>query len=310
MKKLTLTLVLVLSTLWAFAEKDPKPSKMTHEDSVQLSLETFEKQLVYQTGEITLGENLAKIKVPAGFRFLDAKQTELVIYDFWGNPKGATDKLYGMIVPENTGVTQANSWAFVIEYDDMGFVKDDDADKINYDDLLKEIHESEAEANKERIKQGYPSVHMIGWAQKPFYDKDKKVLHWAKEIAFGEEQNHTLNYNVRVLGRKGILVLNAVGGMGNLPEINASINGVLGSVEFNQGNRYSDFDPSADKVAAWTIGGLVAGKVLAKVGLFAGLLKFGKVIIIGLAAAGGAIWRFITGRRKEEEEVEETTEPV
>jgi uncharacterized membrane-anchored protein len=51
-------------------------------------------------------------------------------------------------------------------------------------------------------------------------------------------------------------------------------------------------------VAAWTVGGLVAGKVLAKVGFFAGLLKFWKVIAIGLAAAGTAIWRFFN-RNKE-----------
>ena len=75
---------------------------------------------------------------------------------------------------------------------------------------------------------------------------------------------------------------------------------MLNSVEFNQGNKYSDFNPSVDKVAAWTIGGLVAGKVLAKAGLFAIILKFGKVIILGLAAVGGTIWKFITGKKGEE----------
>jgi uncharacterized membrane-anchored protein len=75
---------------------------------------------------------------------------------------------------------------------------------------------------------------------------------------------------------------------------------MLNSVEFNQGNKYSDFNPSVDKVAAWTIGGLVAGKVLAKVGLFAVILKFGKLIVFGLVAAGGTIWKYITGRKGEE----------
>jgi uncharacterized membrane-anchored protein len=69
-------------------------------------------------------------------------------------------------------------------------------------------------------------------------------------------------------------------------------------VTFNEGHRYSDFNPDVDEVAAWTVGGLVAGKVLAKVGFFAGLLKFWKVIAIGLAAAGTAIWRFFN-RNKE-----------
>ena len=54
-------------------------------------------------------------------------------------------------------------------------------------------------------------------------------------------------------------------------------------MEFNEGNTYADFDPDIDEIAAYGIGGLIAGKVLAKVGLLAGLLKFVKVIGIGLA---------------------------
>jgi uncharacterized membrane-anchored protein len=54
-------------------------------------------------------------------------------------------------------------------------------------------------------------------------------------------------------------------------------------------------------VAAWTVGGLVAGKVLAKVGVFALIAKFGKVIFIAVAAGGAAIWKFIRGRRREDD---------
>lgn len=305
MKKLTLTLLLMIwAAVGAYSEKNPK-TPVPAVDSTEMLIEQVEKSLVYQTGEVTIGDNLAKIKIPAGFRFLDAKQAQTVIYDLWGNPRDNENKLYGLIVPEKISVAASNSWAFVIQYDDMGFVKDDDADKINYDDLLKEMQEGEATENAERTKAGYPAVHLVGWAQKPYYDKNKKVLHWAKEIAFGGETEHTLNYNVRVLGRKGVLVLNAVGGMGSLPEITQNIDGVLSSVEFNQGHKYSDFDPSVDKVAAWTVGGLVAGKVLAKAGLFAVLAKFGKVIILAIVAGASALWRFITGRKKEEESVEE-----
>jgi uncharacterized membrane-anchored protein len=82
-------------------------------------------------------------------------------------------------------------------------------------------------------------------------------------------------------------------------------------VNFTEGNRYSDFDSSTDNVAAWTIGGLVAGKVLAKAGLFAVILKFLKFIIAGVVLAGGAIWRFISGRsKKKEEEMQYQPEPV
>ena len=59
-----------------------------------------------------------------------------------------------------------------------------------------------------------------------------------------------------------------------------------------------------------SMGGLVAGKVLAKVGFFALALKYIKFILLGLVAAGGAIWRFIRGRRKEEEELVYETAPA
>ena len=53
-------------------------------------------------------------------------------------------------------------------------------------------------------------------------------------------------------------------------------------------------------MAAWTIGGLVAGKVLAKVGFFAVIMKFLKFIVLGVAALGWYIWKYIKGRKKEE----------
>jgi hypothetical protein len=42
--------------------------------------------------------------------------------------------------------------------------------------------------------------------------------------------------------------------------------------------------------------------VLAKAGFFALVLKNIKLVILGVVAVGGFLWRFITGRRKKEEE--------
>jgi uncharacterized membrane-anchored protein len=278
-----------------------KPKEIAPEDSTSMQYENMEKNFKYQTGTVNLEGGIAKINVPKGFRFLGKEDAEKVVFDVWGNPR--TGSIAGLLTPDNQALLSENSWAFIITFDDMGYVSDEDADKINYDDLLKDIQKSEAEENKEREKSGFPAIHIVGWAQKPYYDKTRKVLHWAKELAFGDEPDHTLNYNVRVLGRKGVLVLNAVGNMGNLPDINQSIEGVLGSVEYTEGNKYAEFQPSIDKVAAWTIGGLVAGKVLAKVGILAVIAKFGKLIALAIGGAGSAAWRFIRGRRKEEDEV-------
>jgi uncharacterized membrane-anchored protein len=112
---------------------------------------------------------------------------------------------------------------------------------------------------------------------------------------------NTLNYNVRILGRKGVLVVNAIASTPQLELIKGTIPAIMNHVKFDNGFQYADFDSNVDEVAAYTIGGLVAGKVLAKAGLFAVLAKFGKLIFIGIAAAGAGIWRWFRGRKKEKE---------
>jgi uncharacterized membrane-anchored protein len=62
----------------------------------------------------------------------------------------------------------------------------------------------------------------------------------------------------------------------------------------------SDYLPDVDDVATWTIGGLVAGKLLAKAGFFVLILKFWKIIAVAVAGFGGAIWKWFKGRKEDE----------
>jgi uncharacterized membrane-anchored protein len=114
----------------------------------------------------------------------------------------------------------------------MGYVKDDDADAINYDDLLKESQENQKKANLERKKLGYDGMEIVGWASQPYYDKQQKVLHWAKNLKIEGSETNTLNYDVRVLGRKGVLSLNAVASMDDLQDVKESIPQILAMSEF------------------------------------------------------------------------------
>lgn len=222
-------------------------------------------------------------------------QSIYVLTELWGNPPDSS--ILGMLVPKSKGVMDADGWVFTISFDDMGFVKDDDAEDINYDDLLEEQQQEFSANNPARIEEGYQPIDFIGWASDPFYDKDKKILHWAKELKFGDDTQNTLNYNLRVLGRKGVFVINAIATMREFNEVESNINKVLASIEYNDGHRYGDFLPEVDNVAAWTVGGLVAGKVLSKIGIFAILLKSWKLIFFGILAAGGTVWKFITGKK-------------
>lgn len=302
MRKL-LTLAGLLSALFVFAGNDNDSTKLILEQLKKI--DSIESKLHYKTGTITLQNGLATINIAPGFKFLEAADAKYILEDIWGNLKG--QKPLGMILPADNRASIAD-YAFVVEYEDMGYVKDKDADDINYDDLLKDMQADAIKANEERKNAGIAAMYLTGWAAKPHYDKEHKMLYWAKEYKVDSSEENTLNYDIRILGRKGVLVLQAVSGMSQLDSVNKNINNILGMVSFNKGQRYEDFDSKVDNVAAWTIGGLVAGKLLAKVGLFAILLKYIKLIILAVSGFGAAVWRRITGKKKKEEEVM-ATEP-
>jgi uncharacterized membrane-anchored protein len=119
----------------------------------------------------------------------------------------------------------------------------------------------------------------------------------------------------RILGRKGVLVLNAIASAPELSLVQKDIPKILDIVKFNEGFQYKDFDSNVDNVAAWTIGGLVAGKVLAKVGFFALILKFWKIGAIAIAGFFSMIWKKFKKKKEEQpvpaivEEVKELEEP-
>lgn len=293
MKKTKLLIVALLAYFNSIAQ-------LLEVDSNKIRIQEIENSLNYQSGIIELKSGNAKLTVPKGFRYLDEAQSRYVLSDLWGNPIDSS--VLGLLVPEDRGVLDANSWVFKISYEEIGYVKDDDAADIDYDDLLKEQQKEFEAENPEREKQGYQPIQFVGWASKPYYDEEKKVLHWAKELKFGKDSLNTLNYNLRVLGKKGVFVLNAIASMSELPQVKPTIDNVLASIEFDKGSTYFDFDPKVDNVAAWTIGGLVAGKILAKVGFFALILKFWKLIAIAVVSGGAYLWKFITGQNKKKEE--------
>jgi len=261
---------------------------------LQLTIDSINNSFTYQTGKVTL-KDVAVLNVPKGYKFMDAKQSLYVLTQLWGNPPDSAT--LGLLFPENMTPFAESPWAIEITYSDEGHIDDDDADDIDYDELLEEMKKDVEEANEARVKEGYPKVHLIGWAAKPFYDKEHKKLHWAKELKFDSTEGNVLNYNIRALGRGGVLVLNAIGNMKQFPEINKDIDKVIASVEFTEGQKYSAFNPDIDKVAAYGIGALVAGKVLAKVGFFALLLKFWKVIALGAVALFAALRKKIFGSK-------------
>ncbi len=261
-------------------------------------------------GTIPLEQDVATIKLQGGFRYLDSTDTSKVLTDLWGNPRQQT---LGMLFPPEDPKGDS-VWGVIVEgFEKEGYVKDEDADKLDAGKMLKDIQEGQKEANEERKQQGFAELEIVGWAMSPRYDKEAKKLTWALDIKRIGSEQHSVNYYVRILGRRGYLVLNALGGLDQVRQIEDATPQVLSMVEFNEGHRYADFDEKkGDKVATYGIAGLIMGavglKVAAKLGLLAlfakkfGVIllfmkKFVILIVAAFAALFGKIKAFFTGRK-------------
>lgn len=258
------------------------------------------KDVVLAHGDITLGDSLATLHLGDDYELIGAADALHIIVDEWGNPTPSNAPL-GMIVPRGTSPLAPDAWAVVVTYIEEGHVEDDDADDIDYDELMSEMKSGNAEENAERRRLGLEELTMVGWAASPHYDGTNHRLYWACELLAGTSKARVLNYDVRVLGRKGVLSLNAVGSMDQLDAIGPTMEHLLAAVEMQQGSRYEDFDPDLDAVAAYGIGGLVAGKLAMKAGIFAGLLKVliaaKKAVVLAIVAIGAGVASWLKKRR-------------
>lgn len=290
----------------ADAVPTPPPEEQGEQGALDPQLAQLESGLQYKRGDVIVGDKLATLHLGDQLRYLGPEDTEKVLVA-WGNPPGA--KSLGMLVPQNMSPFAEESWAVIVRYVEEGHVDDDDAKDIDFKELLAEMQKDTEDANPERMKEGFGAVHLVGWAEPPHYDAGARKLYWAKQLDFGGPV-HTINYDIRALGRKGVLELSAVASLPQLALIKAEMPKVLQAVEFNQGHRYADFDPDVDEVAAYGIGALVAGKLAAKAGLFkvivAALLASKKLLAAGAVALGVMIKKLL-GRKSAEEPTDTPT---
>ncbi|WP_065204192.1 DUF2167 domain-containing protein [Shewanella woodyi] len=293
--KMILAICCLLLPWLSFAETSPE---LTEQEQYELWANTLWNSLDRQTGEIALKGNVAKLQVPDDFYYLSPADTEKVLVEIWGNPPG--NPSLGMLFPADTTPFDAESWGVTIDYEQEGYVSDKDANNIDYNELLTQMKSDTRDNSNARVEQGYEPIELVGWAAAPFYNAETHKLYWAKEIKFGNADTNTLNYNIRVLGRKGVLVLNFIASMDQKAIIDSKLDNVLNIADFNEGSQYADFDPEIDEVAAYGLGALVAGKVVAKTGLIAGLIiflkKFGIFIVLGI----GALFKKLFSRKKSE----------
>ena len=241
--------------------------------------------------------NIAQIDLPSGYAFLDGKSTRAIMKAS-GEPTSGNE--LGFLRPTNA------HWSVLFEFSNVGYVKDDEKDKLDADKLLASIKRGTAEANKERVRAGNPPLEVVGWEVPPRYDAATHNLEWA--IRATSEDRPILNYNTRLLGRKGVMEVVLIVEPDALPATLPAFKELLTGYSFQSGNSYAEYR-QGDKVAKYGLAALVVGGAAvgaAKLGLFTGLLVFlkkgWKLVVVGIAAVVAFFKKLLAsifGRRNE-----------
>jgi len=272
---------------------DNEPAKEPADDEA-----AFFKKFQWVKGPAKAGiGSIAEIQVPAGYMFTGSKGAQAILQAS-GNPTSGNE--LGFLAPTSM------VWSVIFEFDDVGFVKDDDKDKLDADKLLKSITKDNEEANKQREKMGATPIHVTGWQLPPNYNPETHNLEWAIK---GESEGHTIvNYNVRLLGRKGVMSAVLLVSPEKMGDTLPAYQAMLKDYSFKDGERYAEYR-QGDKLAKYGLAALVVGGAAvgaAKLGLFAWLavlLKKGwKVIVVGFAAVAAWFKKLISGGRRNQQQ--------
>lgn len=313
--------------LWAYLLLLTAPAMAQDPATEGLPPEIVEllERLDPQSGKVDLPAANATLDLAEDYIFYDEGDAREIITVLWGNPPQTAQGALGLVMPAGSS-PMSDAWGAVVSFEETGYVSDDDAADTDYDEVLASLQEGTRQSNIQRAAAGYPEINLMGWAESPNYDRATHSVVWAQDLAFSDSDARTLNYDVRTLGRYGVLSLNLVSALSDLPEIRVAAKDFATHASFNEGARYQDFDPSTDATANYGVAGLIAGGAGAaalakKTGflaiIFAFLAKFGKFIAIGavvlFGAAFGPIKRMLGfGKDEEEEYYEEewTEEPA
>jgi uncharacterized membrane-anchored protein len=242
--------------------------------------ETGDATVLTGPAEATM-QNIATVNVPAGFFFLDGDQTRALMRSY-GEPVSGQE--LGMMAPTNA------DWSVFFDHAEVGYVRDDDKDDLDADKLLEAIRAGNEQGNQERRRNGVPLLNLIGWELEPRYDETTHNLEWA--IRFESQGQPILNYNTRLLGRKGYMSVILVVAPEELDGTLPAFQELLTGYRYQTGESYAEYRPG-DKVAKYGLAALVVGGAAvgaAKMGLLGGLVVFlkkgWKLLVLALAAVG------------------------
>lgn len=275
----------------------PKPPiKEEREAAAKAYFAAVEKLGWTREGIGKLGDR-AEVGIPQGYRFTGGEGTRGLLKM---NDNLTSGRELGTLTTEGDG-----PW-IVFEWDDSGYVKDDDKDELDADAMLKTLQAGDEASNAKRRELGMGELHLVGWAVPPRYNDQTKNLEWATRLR--SEHGESINYNTRLLGRKGVMEVTLVCTPSQMQELMAPYQSIISIFHYTGGESYAEYR-AGDKVAKYGMTALVAGGAAvaaSKMGLFGklGILiaKLGKGVIVLIAAAAAGIKKMFSklfGRQPE-----------
>jgi uncharacterized membrane-anchored protein len=270
--RLLAALLLVSLSIPGFAQRDPA--------GIKEELGKLEWQKGPGNGKIA---SKAEIAIAPNHVFLDAKNTRRFL-ELTGNPP--RDGHY-------TYAPASLAWFAIFSYSDTGYVKDDE--KINAEDLLRNLKESDGPSNEERKRLGMGAIFTDGWQVPPHYDAETKRLEWGVRLKAGNGEP-VVNYTARLLGRSGVMNATLVSDPDTLNQDMAEFRTALQQFTYASGEKYTEFK-QGDRVAEFGLAALILGGAAAiatKKGVWGALVAFlaafwkliAGVVVAGLAALG------------------------
>jgi uncharacterized membrane-anchored protein len=282
---------LFLGVLLGFAARAEAPPEGAVDNELQAAFVAAQESMVAGPQDVSLRDQ-AVLKLAEGYMYVPMPHAGRIL-EAMGNRASAS--MLGMIFSARE---DQDDWFVVMDYEDSGYIKDDDAKEWNADDMLDGLKEGTEQTNGERRARGIPEMEIIGWVEKPTYDSTMHRLAWSvssKDKGVATVGNEGINYNTYALGREGFISMNLVTQLDTIEQRKPIARELLASLQYNDGKRYTDFDSSTDKIAAFGLAALVGGVAAKKLGLLAVIaaffVKFAKVIAIGAVAVGGAAWK-------------------
>ena len=261
------------------------PSKEEIEKRRQEAIAHIEKFGWVREGTGKLG-TMAEVAIPKGYRFTSSSGTQKMLQMYDNIP--SSNEL-GMLTTEGLG-----PW-IIFEFNDVGYVKDDDKDELNADKLMETLRAGQEEGNKRRREMGVGELELLGWAVPPRYNAQTHNLEWATRIRSKDGGGESINYNTRLLGRKGVMEVALVCAPDEMDNLMPEYQRIMTGHKYITGESYAEYR-AGDKVAQYGLAALVAGGAAVaagKMGLFAKLstlfAKLGKGIIVVIVAVGAAL---------------------